>query len=529
MQPNNQLQQNNPWGFQAKNWSRPMTRGPPPQQTMLDMHSNRFGSPPGQRNMRPNFQSQPYGQHIGPQNQGMGLQNPRMSFGQPRFQNNQTGLPNQNRFQGPPQQCHQGPHNNPNNFFNGPQGPLHNRPPRQNSNQQQMFNRPPTRQMVGPPPDFFRAPGSFQQRPRFQKGKQQGEKKIKVNKRDLPENNKYYCDSCDRGYKDEDKYKLHCDQHEKCPKEGCTYVAAGRLVQLHIKLQHNSGMAKKIWSIASKEDIQKWIEERKKNFPTAENIEKKKALLAERIARGEVIEEKYFGKMHRKEDNRRGRGRGRGRDRGRGRRDSRGDMNQQNTMKRKHDDTDAGECSSEKQVKENSGEGNLMKEAAESLGMFFAAASSGSDSSGSDDDDSNIKVNNSTGSTASAMPEVTAAGALGSLMSSYVDSDESSEEEDTEKPENVPVKKTSDEPKCESKEVKEEQNNNDNKKPRHRNRARQKKNKDKWNPPAKIDKSLLEKLLAKEIRQERNKIMQCVHYIVKNNFFENSQNTENKT
>ena len=26
-------------------------------------------------------------------------------------------------------------------------------------------------------------------------------------------------------------------------------------------------------------------------------------------------------------------------------------------------------------------------------------------------------------------------------------------------------------------------------------------------------------LLAKEIRQERNKILQCVHYIVKKNFF----------
>lgn len=32
-----------------------------------------------------------------------------------------------------------------------------------------------------------------------------------------------------------------------------------------------------------------------RNFPTAENIAKKKAILAEKIARGEVIEEKYFG------------------------------------------------------------------------------------------------------------------------------------------------------------------------------------------------------------------------------------------
>lgn len=41
----------------------------------------------------------------------------------------------------------------------------------------------------------------------------------------------------------------------------------------------------------------------------------------------------------------------------------------------------------------------------------------------------------------------------------------------------------------------EESNNNDNKKPqRQRNRGRQRKNRDKWNPPPKLDKSLLEKV-----------------------------------
>ncbi|XP_060551200.1 FMR1-interacting protein NUFIP1-like [Ruditapes philippinarum] len=381
--------------------------------------------------------------------------------------------------------------------------------------------------------NFFRAPGNQQQRPRFQKGRHQGDKK-KVDKRDLPENNRFYCDSCDRGYKDEDKYKLHLDQHQKCPKEGCTYVAAGKLVQLHIKLHHNTGLAKKIWSLESQEDIQKWIDERKKNFPTAENIEKKKAILAERIARGEVIEEKYFGKMHRREDNKRGRGRGRGRDRGPGRGNNRADGNQQNDMKRKLNDPDADGCTVNKQAKEGTSEDNVMREAAESLSMFFAADSSDSDSSDSDEDDNNKSVKKVTGSTSSTVPDVTAAGALGNLMSTYVVSDESSDGDDTEKPDNVPIKKSSantSEPSGVPSVTKGEQNNNDNdnKKFRQRNRGRQKKNKDKWNPPPKLDKSLLEKLLAKEIRQERNKIMQCVHYIVKNNFFDKPQNTENKT
>ena len=49
MQPNNQMRQNNPWGFQAQNWSQPISRGPPPQQARPNM--NRFMSPPGQVNI----------------------------------------------------------------------------------------------------------------------------------------------------------------------------------------------------------------------------------------------------------------------------------------------------------------------------------------------------------------------------------------------------------------------------------------------------------------------------------------------
>ena len=36
----------------------------------------------------------------------------------------------------------------------------------------------------------------------------------KIDKNDLPENNKYYCESCDRGFKFEDKYAEHCLTHK---------------------------------------------------------------------------------------------------------------------------------------------------------------------------------------------------------------------------------------------------------------------------------------------------------------------------
>jgi hypothetical protein len=38
--------------------------------------------------------------------------------------------------------------------------------------------------------------------------------KNKIDKRDLPENNKFYCEVCDRGFKTEDKYDEHCATHE---------------------------------------------------------------------------------------------------------------------------------------------------------------------------------------------------------------------------------------------------------------------------------------------------------------------------
>jgi len=36
-----------------------------------------------------------------------------------------------------------------------------------------------------------------------------------VDKRDLAENNKFFCDRCDRGFKTVEKYNEHTAQHEK--------------------------------------------------------------------------------------------------------------------------------------------------------------------------------------------------------------------------------------------------------------------------------------------------------------------------
>ena len=41
------------------------------------------------------------------------------------------------------------------------------------------------------------------------------QKKQKIEKRDLPEWNVHFCEICDRGFKTEEKFKEHTDEHTK--------------------------------------------------------------------------------------------------------------------------------------------------------------------------------------------------------------------------------------------------------------------------------------------------------------------------
>ncbi|KAF0314642.1 Nuclear fragile X mental retardation-interacting protein 1 [Amphibalanus amphitrite] len=128
----------------------------------------------------------------------------------------------------------------------------------------------------------------------------------------------FHCGSCDRSYGTQQQLDEHCREHVRCGLEDCPFTAHPRVVEKHVTMQHQTGLAKVIMALNTPEAIARWREQRRANFCRPESAARRQAEQAERAARGIRIPER--GGRFPPAQERPGRGRGRGRGgRGRGR------------------------------------------------------------------------------------------------------------------------------------------------------------------------------------------------------------------
>lgn len=361
---------------------------------------------------------------------------------------------------------------------------------------------------------------------RSHSNKNKNKNKNKVNKRDLAQNNLFYCDVCDRGFKTEEKYQEHVSDHEKCSVEGCTYMAAPKLVQLHYRLQHSTGLAKKIWILESKEDIEKWRNERKRNYPTAENIEKKKKIKEERKSRGEVLETKEFGKFRKRQPGRQRHninndtdnnndtdGKQKGKRNRRKRKNNRGGKNRNDD----HEKSPAKKIKTDEETRNTQNNCNSVKETGNKDQTKIEDKDSSVDPlsyvlADDNSDEEPTEIKNATtplDSSESSSSDAALTGGLGSIQMMYgSDSESENETKPATEGRKDATSKTSESISPDKKVTKAQP---------FKSKLKTKKKTDLFYRRRRM--TLLEKLLANEIRQERNQILQCVHYIVKNKFF----------
>ncbi|XP_046402840.1 uncharacterized protein LOC124168543 [Ischnura elegans] len=124
----------------------------------------------------------------------------------------------------------------------------------------------------------------------------------------------HYCDSCERGFSTpEDLANHQKNDHVVCGLEGCTLSAHPKIVEKHQRMQHDSGLYSRLAAASSQnpDDVQKWINERKRNYPTKENIERRKQETEDCLRRGEplgLMPESRFGRYRGRGHASRGRG-----------------------------------------------------------------------------------------------------------------------------------------------------------------------------------------------------------------------------
>ena len=84
---------------------------------------------------------------------------------------------------------------------------------------------------------------------------------------------RFFCEACHKGYRNPEAYQLHLDDHEPCMGKDCTFEACAAVMKEHM-LIHNPVVQS--WMNMTDEEVAQWREDRRRNWPTEENIARKK-------------------------------------------------------------------------------------------------------------------------------------------------------------------------------------------------------------------------------------------------------------
>lgn len=107
-----------------------------------------------------------------------------------------------------------------------------------------------------------------------------------------------FCKYCQLGFDSDTELFQHRRSHIKCPYDECKFNANEVTVANHIQRAHlKQNTTVKIADLTTPEQIEKWREERRKRYPTTQNVILRQQLQEEKLKRGEKLHDsrKRFG------------------------------------------------------------------------------------------------------------------------------------------------------------------------------------------------------------------------------------------
>lgn len=109
-----------------------------------------------------------------------------------------------------------------------------------------------------------------------------------------------WCAYCKIGFDTNEEFFIHRKNHEKCSFESCKFNASSEVVASHFQKCHSkSDSFHMVQNLTTPEEIEKWRSERRKRYPTVENMKIRAQSQEVRMQRGEKLVDKKsrFGDM----------------------------------------------------------------------------------------------------------------------------------------------------------------------------------------------------------------------------------------